>query len=184
VKRLFLCIILGVFVCMPLPAQAGDSSPANPSSPLESFGVQKVDEKKEAIAFSLKDLNGNQVTLKDFRGKPLLLLFWATWCPSCCEEIPFLEKFYLERKTQLTVLGLVIDGEKDKKVKDIVKKHQISFPVLLDPKEKIARAYGVKFIPNFFLINPSGIVVAKIIGERDWSSPEAWAAVKEAFDLH
>jgi len=180
-KKVFFCILLSISVCMTRPAGAGDSP--NPSSALESFGVQKVEEKKEALAFSLKDLYGMQVALKDFRGKPVLLLFWATWCPSCCEEIPFLEKFYQERKTQLTILGLVIDGEKEKKVREVVKKNGISFPVLLDPKEKTARAYGVKFIPNFFLINPSGTIIAKIVGERDWSSPEAWAAVREVFDL-
>ncbi len=182
-KRLLFGLMIGIAVCLPCPARAKDPTPATLSSALESFGVQKVEEGKEAVPFSLKDLNGNQVALKDFRGKPVLLLFWATWCPSCCEEIPYLEKFYQERKTQLTVLGLAIDGEKEKKIRNLVKEQKISFPVLLDPKEKTARAYGVKFIPIFFLIDPSGMIVARIVGERDWSSPDAWAAVKEILHL-
>ncbi len=182
-KRLHFLMIVGLAVCLAFPARAKEPSSPQPSAALESFGVQRIEEKKEAVPFCLKDLNGKEVPLKDFRGKPVILMFWATWCPSCCEEIPVLEKFYLEKKNQLTLLGLVIDGENEKKVKRITKENKITFPVLLDPKEKTARAYGVKFIPIFFLIDPAGVVVGKIVGERDWASPEAWAAVKEVFNL-
>lgn len=182
-KKLFFLMMIGVAVYLASPAEAKDASPSEASSVLESFGVQKLEEKKEALAFSLKDLNGKEVPLKDFRGKPVLLMFWATWCPSCCEEIPVLEKFYLEKKNQLTLLSLAIDGENEKKVRRITKENKITFPVLLDPREKTARAYGVKFIPIFFLIDSSGLLVGKIVGERDWASPEAWAAVKEVFGL-
>jgi peroxiredoxin len=182
-NRLLIGLMVGIALFLTYPVQAKDALASDRSSVLESFGVQKVEEKKEALPFSLKDLNGNQVALKDFRGKPVLLLFWASWCPSCCEEIPYLEKLYQEKKHLLTVVGLAIDGEKEKKIRNLVKENNISFPVLLDPKEKTARAYGIKFIPNFFLIDPSGMIVAKIVGERDWSSPDAWTALKEIFHL-
>jgi peroxiredoxin len=111
-------------------------------------------------------------------------LFWATWCPSCTEEIGFLEKFSNGKREQFTILMLAIDGEKDKKVRRLISQNKITLPVLLDPKEKTARAYGVKFIPIIFLIDREGMVVGKIVGERDWTSPEAFSAIREIFDLH
>jgi len=55
----------------------------------------------------------------------------------------------------------------------------LTFPVLLDVKEKIARIYGVNFVPAAFLINRDGLIVGKIIGERDWTCAEAWSSIKE-----
>jgi peroxiredoxin len=172
-------IIIGVTFCLIFPARAKD-----PSSALESFGVQKVDEKKEAIPFSLKNLNGNVVALKDFKGKPVLVAFWATWCDACTEEIGLLEKFSNGKRDQINILMLAIDGEKENKVKRVINQKKITLPVLLDPKEKTARAYGVKFIPIVFLIDREGMLVGKIVGERDWTSSEAISALREIFDLH
>ena len=154
------------------PSQMSQSS----SSP---FGIQRLQEKKEAPPFCLKTLNGGKVSLSDYQGRLVLLVFWATWCPSCVEELPLLEKFMAGNKDQLTVLTLAIDGEKEKRIQRIVNENQITLPVLLDVKEKIARIYGVKFVPAAFLINREGLIVGKIIGERDWTSPEAWPSIKE-----
>jgi len=153
-----------------------------PSVP--SFGIQRFNEKREAPPFSLKTLNGSQVSLGDFKGKPILLKFWATWCPSCVEELPQMEKFSEGKRDQLCILMPAIDGEKEKRVQNVVKKHKVTLPVLLDVKEKIARTYKVTFIPVAFLIDREGMIVGMIVGERDWSSPEAWSAIKEVLDLH
>jgi len=128
-------------------------------------------------------LDGNQVALHDLKGKPILLKFWATWCPSCVEELPMMEKFSEGRKDQLVILMAAIDGEKERKVQRRIKEKKITLPVLLDPKAKTARAYGVSFIPISFLINREGLIVGTVVGERDWVSPKAWLAVKELFDL-
>lgn len=149
-----------------------------------SFGVQRFQGKKEAPHFSLKCLDGNTIALKDFKGKPVLLKFWATWCPTCKEELPVLEKFSTGKRDQLTIFLLAIDGEEEKRVQRFIKESKITLPVLLDPKEKIARKYGVKFIPAAFLVDREGRLVGTIVGERDWSSPDAWPAIKEVLDLH
>jgi peroxiredoxin len=94
-----------------------------------------------------------------------------------------LEKTLTGKRDQLTILLLAIDGEKDKRVERFVKESKITLPVLLDPKEKIARTYGVKFIPAAFLIDREGMMVGAIIGERDWSLPAAWSAIRELFGL-
>ncbi len=151
---------------------------------IPSFGVQRLEEKREAPPFSLKTLNGSQLSLKDLKGKPILLKFWATWCPSCVEELSSMEKFSEGRRDQLSILMPAIDGEKEKRVQNVVKKHKVTLPVLLDLNEKIARTYKVTFIPTVFLIDREGMIVGMIVGERDWCSPEAWSSIKEILSLY
>jgi peroxiredoxin len=167
-----------------LMAKAQSSASSQISSACESFGVVKSLVEKKAPPFSLKLLDGEQmVSLSDFRGKPVLLKFWAAWCPSCVEELAPMEKFSEGRKDQLIILLAAIDGEKEKKIRRFIKKNNITLPVLLDPKAKTARSYGVNFVPISFFINPEGSIVGTVVGERDWVSPKAWSAVKELFNL-
>ena len=150
-----------------------------------SFGVQRFPEKKEAPAFSLKGLDGKTVSLSDFRGKPVLLVFWATWCPTCREGINLLEKFSIGKKDQFAILLLTIDGEREKRAERIIKEDHITLPVLLIVKEKILDHYGVRgWIPLIFLVDREGLMVGKVIGERDWSSQQAWSVLKELFSLN
>ncbi len=148
-----------------------------------TFGVQRFPEKKTAPPFSLKLTDGKQANLGDFKGKPVMFTFWASWCESCKEEIPLIEKFSQERKDLLTVFLVAIDGENEKRVQRIIKDKKITLPVLMDVKEKIARSYGIRMVPTTFLINPEGMMVGMIVGQRDWDVPEAWSAMKEIFGL-
>jgi peroxiredoxin len=170
-----------VLLVSSLLAQTHTSSPDCPSC--ASFGVQRFSEKKEAPFFNLRRIDGTFVNLRDLRGKPALLFFWATWCPSCKEEIGLFEKFLKGRSDQLAIFTLVIDGESEKAVQRAIQKHTIGLPVLLDVKEKIARTYGVKMVPCTYLISREGLMLGTIVGQRDWSSPEAWYAVREIFGL-
>lgn len=94
-----------------------------------------------------------------------------------------MEKFSAGRRDQLVILMAAIDGEKEGRVRRVIKENKITLPVLLDAKEKTIRAYGLIFVPVSFLINSKGLIVGIIVGERDWSSPDAWSAVKELLDL-
>jgi len=160
------------------PGAFSQSSPAR-----DSFGLAKSKPPKKAPPFSLKTLGGKQITLDELKGKYIMLKFWATWCPSCVEELQPIQKFSEGNKDQLVILLPAIDGEKENKVRRCTEKHKITLPVLLDPKAKTARAYGVNFVPVSFFINPQGLIVGTAVGERDWISPRAWSAVKELLDL-
>jgi peroxiredoxin len=165
-----------------LERAASQSQPESPSC--NSFGVQRFQEKKGAPGFSLRSLDGKQVSLSDFKGKPLLVTFWATWCVSCKEEIPLLEKFCATKKDQLATLLIAIDGERKKTVQKIVDQNKITIPVLLLLKEKVMDQYGVRgWVPQTFLIDQEGMLVGKIVGQRDWCSAEAWSCMKELFSL-
>ncbi len=179
-------IMMGIATLLILFLQVGraasSSQPEFPSC--NSFGIQRFQEKKEAPAFSLKNLDGKPISLSDFRGKPVLITFWATWCASCKEEIPLLEKFCVAKKDQLAILLIAIDGERKKTVQKIVNENKVTLPVLLLLKEKVMDHYGVKgWIPLTFLVDREGMLVGKIVGQRDWCTPEAWSCLKELFEL-
>jgi thiol-disulfide isomerase/thioredoxin len=187
-KRIALSLsILGGMATLFIPflqvgRAASISQPECPSC--RSFGVQRSQEKKPAPAFSLEGLDGNQVSLSDFRGKPVLIIFWATWCDSCKEELPVLEKFSQGKRDQLTILLIAIDGERKRAAQTIVDKNKITLPVLLLLKEKVMDQYGVRgWVPQIYLVDQEGMLVGKIIGQRDWRSAEAWSCMKELFNL-
>jgi cytochrome c biogenesis protein CcmG/thiol:disulfide interchange protein DsbE len=177
-------IMANVFFISILRAEIGLSADLENSPSCSSLGVQRSTEKKVAPPFSLKGLDGKSVSLSEFRGKPVLLVFWTTWCPTCREDLDMMEKFSAGKRDQLTVLLLAIDGERQKKIERIVKEDHITLPVLLILKEKTMDDYGVRgWIPLTFLIDGEGFLMGKVVGERDWSSPQAWSCLKELFSL-
>jgi peroxiredoxin len=95
-----------------------------------------------------------------------------------------LEKFSQGKKDQLAILLIAIDGERKKKVQQIVNENKLTLPVLLLLKEKVMDQYGVRgWVPLTFLIDREGMLVGKIVGQRDWCSAEAWSCLKELFGL-
>jgi len=113
-----------------------------------------------AADFSLPDLEGRQVTLGPYLGKtPVLLVFWATWCPECKAAIPEINALAtgpLAGKVQIFGLDF---RESREKVASAVKAHGIRYPVLLDERGQAARAYGVVGVPTYVLIGREGKVV-------------------------
>ena len=186
-KILFLMsIVMGIATLLIPSLQVGRAaSTSQPEFPsCNSFGIQRFQEKKEAPAFSLKNLDGKPISLSDFKGKPVLITFWATWCASCKEEIPLLEKFCVAKKDQLAILLIAIDGERKRKVQQIINENKVTLPVLLLLKEKVMDQYGVRgWVPQTFLIDQEGMLMGKIVGQRDWCSAEAWSCIKELFNL-
>ena len=180
-----LLVILAVvlFIITSLTAKDRSSASSQVWSACDSFGVVKSQVERKAPSFCLKTLDGNQVILSDFKGKPILRKFWATWCPSCVEELPMMQKFSEGGKDQLIILLAAIDGEKEKKVQRLIKEKKITLPILLDPKKRTLLSYGIKAVPVSFFINQEGLIVGTLVGEADWASPKAWSAVKELFSL-
>ena len=181
-KILFLLVSTGILISFISP-QLQEVHPAIFGKEEESFGIQRFREKREAPPFSLKTLQGNQITLADLKGKPTLLTFWASYCGSCKEEMPVIEKFSAGKRDDLNIFTMVIDGENVKRVQRFVKGSKITLPVILDIKERVARSYGVRMVPTTFLIDRDGIILGMIVGERDWSLPEVWPTLKEVFNL-
>ena len=133
---------------------------------------------QHARDFSLKSLDGKTVHLSDFKGKAVLLNFWATWCEPCKIETPWLVELQKQYGSQgLQILGVDAgDDLGDKEVTDFVKDMGIDYPILVGKESEtdaVADAYGgIAFLPQSFVINRDGKIVAKILGLQSKSDIE------------
>ena len=110
--------------------------------------------------FQLDNLDGQSVSLSDFRGKPVLVNFWASWCPPCRSEMPFIQDVFADKEwveEGLVVLAIDI-GESPSTVREFVKTDGLTFPVLLDITGDMSNEYRVRAIPTTFFINREGII--------------------------
>ena len=124
---------------------------------------------KEWIDFTLQDANGKDVSLSRFIGKkPVLLAFWATWCPPCHEAVPLLNRMHTESPASGGIQILAVDFmESKEKANSFINRKQVTYPVLLDTKGQVARKYKVVGIPTYILLDRDGKVVY-----RDHELPE------------
>ena len=116
--------------------------------------------------FQLDNIDGQPVSLGDFRGKPVLVNFWASWCPSCRSEMPFVQGTFIDQKWAdkgLVVLAIDI-GESPSTVSEFMKEYGLTFQVLLDTTQDVSLEYYVRAIPTTFLIDRDGIIREMRIG--------------------
>ena len=117
-----------------------------------------------ASSFSLKTLDGEAVALGQTRSQVVVLDFWATWCPPCRAELPFIEKLRNEFAGQVQFFG--VNDEDSGTVKSFLKKNSYELTVLLDGKRQVHREYGVSAIPTLFIIDKQGVIREHFIGSR------------------
>ena len=132
----------------------------------------QVKEGENAPNFTLKNLDGKEISLNQFRGKHVLINFWATWCGPCKIEMPSLEALYERFKDRnFVLLAISNDMFGANIVKPFVKAHNINFPVLLDQRLKVSNAFGVVSLPTTFMIDPQGKIIGALFGAEDWATP-------------
>jgi DsbE subfamily thiol:disulfide oxidoreductase len=141
------------------------------------FSREESERTKAAIGhlapqFELTDLQGKKINLRDYRGKVVLVNFWATWCETCKEESPLLQKLVNDEKgnSQLTVLKILFRDSKSN-AELYIKKNKFNFTVLFDDKHT-AFDYGVTGVPETFVISKTGILRHKFIGPVRWDMPD------------
>jgi len=116
--------------------------------------------------FQLQNLNGELVSLSELRGRPVMLNFWATWCPPCRAEMPYIQAIYeawTGKSPGVIVLGINM-RESPSKVREFMQSNNLSFPVLLDIEKNISTKYNVSAIPTTFFIDADGIIQAMKVG--------------------
>jgi peroxiredoxin len=121
--------------------------------------------RREQADFTLTELSGKTWTLKEQRGKVVVLNFWATWCPPCRKEMPDLETLYQQFKDQGLVI-LAISDEDAGKVKPFVAQQKVTYPILLDPGRKVNELFQIEGIPKTFVYDRNGKLVAQSIDMR------------------
>jgi peroxiredoxin len=161
VSRLTVGVLAGLLGSALLTDSAGDSTRFIPW--------------KEATtpALALNDLGGRQHSLADYRGRVVLVNFWATWCEPCREEMASMRALQQRLAGRPLVILLVNHGEARVRVSEFVKREALAFPILLDPNQDAPRAWRVRVLPSSFLIGRDGRVRYGVIGEIDWASTDA-----------
>ncbi|MDR4475443.1 MAG: redoxin domain-containing protein [Nitrospira sp.] len=126
----------------------------------------------EAPNFLLKDSQGFNVTLDQFRGKVVLLNFWATWCGPCKIEMPAMERLYRSfSRKEFEILAVSTDAQGTVVTRPFQEEVGFTFPVLHDADFRVGLQYGARQLPMTFLIDRKGIIRNRIPGARDWSAP-------------
>lgn len=134
--------------------------------PIQSKGAfAKVGE--AAPDFELRTLDGNKAKLSDYKGKIVILNFWATWCPPCQAEMPHMQSFYEQNHNkgiEIVAVNLTSSDRGLDKVKEFVNKHHLTFPILLDEEGTVENMYDTIAIPTTYIIDQEGFITEKITG--------------------
>lgn len=126
--------------------------------------------------FELETLEGETVKLSDYRGKKVILNFWATWCPPCRAEMPHMQKYYEQQAAKDNVEVLAVNlTTKDhgmEKITSFVSEYKLSFPILLDSKGAMGSVYQAVTIPTSYILDTEGRVQSKFVGPMDRATIE------------
>ena len=134
----------------------------------------------QAADFTLGDIYGNTHRLADYRGKWVLVNFWAIWCPSCLNEIPELNGLHEAHKnSDLVVIGIAMDSGSAKSVANFARDHGIKYPIVLGSNETRQQLDKVEALPTSYLYSPEGKLVSHQQGEVTRESVETYIKSKD-----
>jgi peroxiredoxin len=119
--------------------------------------------------FQLPDLNGKVHKLQDYHGKPLIINFWATWCPPCRAELPSMNRAWKKIHSNITMIAINM-GEDEATINRFLIDHPIDFQVLLDKTSSSMQQWPIHGLPTSFVVSPEGIIYYQAVGEREWDS--------------
>ena len=134
------------------------SSPTTPTS--TSLVTTKTPVK---VDFTFRAIDGRVLKVSDFRGKIVLVDFWATWCRPCVAEMEELKKLYERYSDKIVIISISLDESRDRIVK-FINERGIEWIVGWDPKGEVARKFGIRAIPTLLIIDKNGFLVRKVIG--------------------
>ena len=156
------------------------SSIVQAATPLANLSVVPEVARHAAPDFVAENLRGGNTGLVDYKGKVVLLNFWATWCMPCRAEMPGMETLWQNYKEQgLVVAAVSVDEGSRGRIETFAKLLDLSFPVLLDPESKVSDLYKVSNMPTSFLIDRNGKIISRIVGSEEWASAEAIQLVEK-----
>jgi len=175
-RRLFLA---GGLAFLALPALA-DVGPDLLKGTIAKFELAKAPKPLPDLEFL--DADDKPVTFADFKGKAVLINFWATWCAPCVKEMPSLDRLQAEMgKDKFVVLPLSLDGPSRPKVAPFYKdKNLVNLGVYFDKGRKVMQKLEISILPTSILVDPAGRELGRLEGEADWEKPEAVALMKAA----
>lgn len=144
---------------------------------LDAIGIQELNE--EAQDFYITDSNGQRISLKDCKGKVVILHFWATWCKPCKDESPLFEKLYQNFKDrEIVFLPISIDLKAERKeVEKFAKGYGLSCQVYLAREGDVTNRYWTWGVPVTYFIDKKGWIIGRVLGPRDWASDKSYELI-------
>jgi thiol-disulfide isomerase/thioredoxin len=178
----FAFIAMHVFDADPVADSTSDSRKLERL--FEDMGVDKLPQDTDPVEIRLQDINGNLVSLSDFRGRIVFLNFWTTWCPTCLIEMPSMEKLHQKFKDKDFAMVTVNIQESSDQVEKFFKKFKLTFTALLDTTGEVAIGFSIRSIPTTFILDKSGRTIGTILGPREWDSKIAVALFEHLIDKY
>ena len=161
-----LCMIL--FIPRQLEAQIS----AEAEKAFQEAGIRILKNRQDPVNITLPMLGGGNASLSSYKGKVVILNFWATWCPPCRSEMPSMETLYQRFKNRgLEILAVDLGEDRDE-VQQFINSNRYTFPVLLDAGGKASTQYGVSAIPTTYILDKEGKIIGKIVGSIRWDNPK------------
>jgi len=152
------------------------AAPVKGEERLADFAIRRPKTKVKAPPFTLNDLAGHETKLEDFKGRVVVVNFWASWCKPCRVEMPSLSRLSNKfRDKGLIFLAIAVDRGffTNQNVKKFLKKYGLNLPVLMDRGGHVRKAYEVTMLPTTFIIGRDGFIIGRGMGERVWDGEEA-----------
>jgi thiol-disulfide isomerase/thioredoxin len=124
--------------------------------------------------FKVTDMNNNKISLSDLKGSVLFVNFWATWCGSCVEELPNVERLFrsLSGNSSFKMITILYK-DNGQRALGYMQQNGYTFPIYLNPDDSAAKIFGITGVPETFIIDKKGILRDKVLGPAEWDSPQA-----------
>jgi thiol-disulfide isomerase/thioredoxin len=179
-RSLFSCLVLIVFLIAPM-SQAAESKMDFSGLKEGIRGYRALTNTPDAPDVVFTNQHGKEFTLADFKGKIILLNFWATWCPPCIREMPALNELAKEFKDKDFIVIAIASGRQGREGADefLQKRKLTSLQSYLDPEQNFMRLMGIDSLPVSFIIDAEGKMQGGVIGMSEWDSPEAKTVLRE-----
>ena len=172
-RRFFSALSLITLLCI---------APAAAQLPLPelSHELTRLSTPIQAPDFQLEDMDGEKYSLQSYRGKVVILNFWATWCPPCRREIPSMEALHQAFRDEAFAILAINEWETEDHVFAFMGQLPVEpgFPILLDLDSEVATNFGVKGLPTTLLLDPQGRIVYRAVGGRDFDHPEVKKTIR------
>ena len=137
----------------------------------EKMGIVAPKSSKMAPGFKLNNIRGGTTELSDFKGKVVLVNFWATWCAACVEEMESMQNLYNDlKKKDVEIVAISIDRWNEDRIIDYADKKNLNFHILRDPDQKVRKQYYIMGLPTSYLIDGDGKIRGYVSGARIWDS--------------
>jgi peroxiredoxin len=124
-----------------------------------------------APRLNLQTPDGGRVSLSEFRGKPLIVNFWATWCPPCLAEMPSLQRAWEQLDEEGIGVIAINVGEDAETIRKFTRQSPVTFPLPMDERSQVVQQWPVRGLPTTFVVDPKGRIAYMATGEREWDDP-------------